>query len=154
MWVISQLNLNDGVLKNSIVSTQFLIKVAQIVYSSELEIDAKIAYENEKQTEFHVDKLSSNKNFNLPANVRNLRVFANGTGLLNVAFVFKFSTFIEKFLEKFSLSVETKMLNEGQILHLIICTHKMDDESDDEEENNDEFAETIMEINLPKGFVK
>lgn len=154
-WIISQLNTNDGILKDSIVATQFLVKVAQMFYSSNLAIDANIYYENEKKTSFHIDKNNANMNFRLPANARNLRIFANGTGLLNVDFIYKYSTFVEKFTEKFTLSVETNLSDNDKVLHLTICTHyKINGDSDDEDESDDEFAETIMEINLPKGFVE
>lgn len=164
MWMIPKLNLNEDALRDSIAVAQFLIKVAQIFHSSKLEIDMKILYDNEKQTLFRIDTKESMKSFKFPANVRVLRVYAKGTGIVNLNFLYKFSTFVDESIEDFSylqrnIDVETKLSNEGKNLYLKMCVYKDETDSDDGEEDEDEgnsndySTKTIMEVNLPKGLV-
>ena len=148
MWIISQLNKNQEVLKNSFVIRQFLIKVASIYHTSELEIDAKISHGSIDDILVRVDKKNLNEKFVLPAICRNINIFASGSGFAIFEFLYSFSTFVDDSPEVFSLDIDTKMLQDDSILQLIVSIQHVEEETDDTQQD------AIIEINLPKGFVE
>jgi hypothetical protein len=151
MWIITQLNSNEDLIRDSFVIRQLLIKAAQIFHTAELDINVKIQYEG-GEASFKVDKTNLKQKFEIPANTRHISFFANGVGFTNFEFVYSYATFVEDFSKTFSLDVEPELMKNETILHLKVCTQQNTDEEneDDGEENRDH---PIMEINLPKGFV-
>ena len=147
MWIISQLNKNQEVLKNSFVVRQFLIKVASIYHTSELKTDVKINHGGETEILVRVDKENLHEKFVLPAISRTMTIFANGSGFAFFELMYSFSTFVEDYPEAFLLDVDTKLLQDGTILQLIVSTQEIADQ----EEINAEPYDAIIEINLPKG---
>lgn len=157
MWIIANVKQNDGAFskRDSVATAQALAEAARIYFSSKIDVDLSLSFNNDGHKKIHVDQLQP-VTFNLPQNVRDIVFHANGTGFVLLEVEYSFETAINEFTDYFELSVDVK--SHGDMLHLTISANiKPDEDQNDDgnvEDENEKDSKTVMEIQLPEGFVK
>lgn len=159
LWIVSQITENDGAFskKDSVVTAQALAEVAKIYFSCAVNLSLILFYGNGKQTPLQIDKSNSylSQNFNLPSNIRDIQLKANGTGFVLLEMYMNYDTIVENFKNPFFLSVTVESSSTEDNLHLTVCTNvKADDGTEEDSDNeDDEEDEATMEVKLPSGYV-
>lgn len=148
LWIVSQLNSeNRNVAKQeSLVVGYVLAEFAKQYPASKNSVDLVFDFKSDSK-KFHLE--SDEVTFEIPSNVRNIEIQANGSGYALVNIYTRFDIKIDNFKDIFLLDVNVNRQERENSLHLTICTSVKPDEND--ERRNEARINGILEIELPAG---
>lgn len=150
-WLITQRGSNGGFVKSvdTALGIEALTMMASVMYSNDTKIDILLSDNNEKQKAFKITKenaMSLMKFEYLNTNVRRVSCSINGTGFAHVNIAYQYNVVVPDPSKQFELNITTLPAGES-FLHLKVCTKFIPINGNSSTEG------TIMEINLPSGFV-
>lgn len=125
-WLIDQQNQNGGFVSShdSVLALMALVSFAETVKTAENSVQVKFAYGNGINTQINVNNENNlvEQTFDLPTNIRNLTLTANGKGLAYVKVNYKYNTNITGAWPRFVLDPQVNRISHKDYLHLSICT--------------------------------
>ena len=155
LWIVSQLNLVQQKTESHAfaVAYQALAEFSKIHSEVQNEIDLTLHFNDQKKS-FHIGKIESTFEniFQLPSNVRDVTIFANGTGFVSLEFLIKYDRKFSEFKDSFIISTAVNPSDDDN-LHLTVCASLKIDEDEVDSESADEVKSmnAILQIELPPG---
>lgn len=125
-WLIDQQNHNGGFVSShdSVLALMALVSFAEKVKSADNSVQVKFGYGSGINTQINVNNENNlvEQTFELPTNIRNLTLTANGKGLGYVKVNYNYNTNITGAWPRFVLDPQVNRISHKDYLHLSICT--------------------------------
>lgn len=150
-WLMTQRSTAGGFYSttDTVVGLQALSMIAIELYTANVNINIKLAYEKDKEASFVVNQENALdlQSKELEKYARIIRITANGSGFAFLQVSYRYNTILTEPNRRFDLLVSVQQSSVPTVLHLKICASYVP-EGDDK---NSQM--TLIEVFLPSGYV-
>ena len=149
-WLVGQRNENGGFqsTQDTVVGLQALSKLATRIYVPNSKVDISLKYNDATTGNLNVNADNSLilQKYELPSDVKNIEVTANGRGFSILQLSYKYNMNVTGVWPRFVLDPQVNRLSTKDFLHLTVCTSFVPDEM------TEKSNMAVMEVSFPSGY--
>jgi len=150
-WLLTQRNSRGGFFstQDTVMGLYALSKIIPRFHMPNVDMNVNLNVGNETiNMKVNSSNALTKRHFDIDSNVRQMSVYANGTGLAMFEISHQYYTKLEEFTNSFTIDITPKIdATKKDVLHLEICVNY--NPNDDTTQSN----MAVMEIALPSGYV-